>query len=137
MTPRKKILLIISLFNGLTATAGGIGLIAGFISIPKNLLNHTIFDSFMIPGLILAIVVGGSSLLASSALLTHKYYSRDLAGFAGLVMILWILSEVVLIREFMWLHGLYFITGYTASALARPSTKEFNIFKGHMRRKQV
>lgn len=125
--PRKmKALLAVTAFNALTAIAGGISLMTGVIEPPSKLLEHTAFDSYFIPGLVLAVVVGGAALFATVWLLLHKAYAREIAGAAGVIMMGWITAEVLMIRQISWLQVLYFLTGYAATALAYPSRNELS-----------
>lgn len=118
MTIRDKSLRAIILFNALTAIVGGIALMAGVLNPPMRLLEHTAFDSYVGPGAMLAIIVGGSSLYAFLILLLGKPYARQVAALAGIIMIGWILGEVLAIREFSWLQVFYLGTGSAVTALA-------------------
>jgi hypothetical protein len=66
----RRALLGAEVFVGLNAVAGGVGLIVNGLGIPKDQLAGTPFDSFLIPGLLLSIVVGGSMLGAAWAVWT-------------------------------------------------------------------
>ena len=70
----RVVLFIVDLFVALTAIGGGIALFTGLESderIPPEWLDGTPFKSYVIPGLILAVVVGGSAAIATFA----TYYS--------------------------------------------------------------
>jgi hypothetical protein len=106
-----KTLVGVSVFNAMSAMGGGIGLVTGTLPIPKALLKHTPFESYVIPGLFLGIVIGGSALLGAVALLTHAGRSRLISTAAGVIMVGWITGETILIQGFSWLQGLYLLTG--------------------------
>lgn len=57
-----KVLIGILLFHALSAVGGGIGLVTGTLPVPTVLLQNTPFDSYVIPGLFLGAVIGGSAL---------------------------------------------------------------------------
>ena len=59
------------LFNALSALGGGVGLVTGTLPVPTVLLRNTPFDSYVIPGLFLGIVIGGSALAGAIALLAR------------------------------------------------------------------
>ena len=105
-------LLIVGWFNLLSALAGGIGLIfANGLGMPLSFLENSPFDSFVIPGLILLLIVGGTQALA--VLLQHRrqpWYPAA-AGVAGFGMIIWIYVEVALLPGYSFLMTLYFTTG--------------------------
>jgi membrane protease YdiL (CAAX protease family) len=116
---KDKILKGVLLFNALSAIGGGIGLITGTLPVPTMLLRHTPFDSFVIPGLFLGIIIGGSSLAAAIALRAQATRSRAISSAAGVIMVGWIAAETILVRGFSWLQGLYLLTGIAVVVLSR------------------
>ena len=105
-------LLIVGWFNLVSALGGGIGLIvANGMGMPLSLLDDSPFDSFVIPGLILLLIVGGTQALA--VLLQHRRHPwyPAAAGVAGFGMIIWIYVEVALLPGYAFLMTLYFATG--------------------------
>jgi hypothetical protein len=101
----------ISLFNALSAIGGGIGLVTGALPVPTSLLSHTPFDSYVVPGLFLLVIMGGSSLAGAVALMTHVRQARPIAAATGLMMVGWIFGETIIVQGFSWLQGLYLLTG--------------------------
>lgn len=61
-------LLALTSFSALTAIGGGVGVLVTGLGIPKSQLEGTPFDSFLVPGLLLAIAVGGSLATAAVSL---------------------------------------------------------------------
>ena len=106
-----KTLVGVSIFNALSAFGGGAGLVTGMLPIPRSLLRHTPFDSYVIPGLFLGLVIGGTALAGAAALLTHARRSRSICISAGVIMVGWIVGETILIQGFSLLQGLYLLTG--------------------------
>lgn len=99
------------LIIGLSAVAGGIGLIANKIGIPVSDLNGSIFSSFFWPGMILAVVVGGTHLIAALLIgMNSKYHLTSLA-IAGFGMLIWMFTEVCIVGYHSWLQPLYFMFG--------------------------
>ena len=101
----------LNLFNALSAVGGGIALVAGGLGVPTDLLRHTPFESFVVPGIFLAVVIGGSATIGAAALLAHWRRALVTSGTAGAVMVGWILGETLLVEGFSWLQGLYLLTG--------------------------
>lgn len=86
-------------FVGLTAIAGGIGLSSGLDSFPSAWLVGTPFTTYLVPGLILSVVVGGSA-LAASVLLWRRHPDAWLASaLAGAVLTGWIAIEMALLQQ--------------------------------------
>jgi len=62
MNPRQYIALVsLHAFLAITALAGGTALLLGFQTPPLALLDASPFKSYLVPGLALAVVVGGSA----------------------------------------------------------------------------
>jgi hypothetical protein len=111
MPRTRKTLIGISIFNAVSAIGGGASLVTGSLPVPKALLRHTPFDSYVIPGLFLGVIIGGSALAGSIALLARTRRSRLISAAAGVIMVGWIAGETILIQGFSPLQGLYLLTG--------------------------
>lgn len=112
-------LLVVAWFNLLSALAGMVGLtIGGGIGIPLRWLEHSPFTSFVWPGIILGVVVGGAQALAIAAQYARLRLAPGLHAAAGLVMMIWILVEIAMMLVWSPLHGIYFGTGLVQVVLA-------------------
>ncbi len=116
-------LIILNLFLALTAIAGGIGLIAGFGAPQIDLLQNSIFSDFKIPGLILMIIVGGSSLIASVLLIKRDDFAFYMSLIAGVVIIIFETVEIFVIGSpegvARNLQLVYFLIGIIISLLSQ------------------
>jgi hypothetical protein len=111
-------LLVMTGFAAISAIGGGIGLILfNGMGIPLAYLRSTPFTSYVVPGLILVLVVGGSAFAALLALLLRNRWASLLAFAAGAVMTGWIIVEVLLIHQFSWLQLVYLVTGLSLMGL--------------------
>ena len=111
MAATRRALVGLHRFNALSAVGGGIALFAGGLGVPTTLLRHTPFDSFVVPGIFLATVIGGSAMIGATALLAHWRRAVFTSATAGAIMVGWILGETLLVEGFSWLQGLYLLTG--------------------------
>jgi len=118
MFRKDKTLKGVLLFNAISAIGGGIALITGTLPVPVMLLRHTPFDSFVIPGLFLGIIIGGSALAGAVALRAQPRRSRLISAAAGVIMVGWIAGETILVRGFSVLQGLYLLTGLIVVVLS-------------------
>ena len=109
-------LLVLDIFVTLTAIGGGIALATGLEGnrIPTEWLEGTPFKSYVVPGLVLAVVVGGSAAVATIA----TFDSRDAGGvvsiFAGAILSGFIVAEVFILNQpspWNWTEVFYFATG--------------------------
>jgi ABC-type transport system involved in cytochrome bd biosynthesis fused ATPase/permease subunit len=62
----------------------------------------------VVPGLILGIVVGGTQLAASVALLARRSWVILLSAIAVFGMLIWIFLEMAVLNAYSWLQTLYF-----------------------------
>jgi hypothetical protein len=108
-------LAIVDGFVAITAVGGGIALMTGLENnrFPTEMLGSTPFPSFVVPGLILAIVVGGSATTATFELLSRRKGGALASALAGAILIGWIVGEVLFLpaSAWSWLEALYFTLG--------------------------
>ncbi len=88
-------------FIALTAIGGGIALLTGAEAnrIPIEWLEGTPFKDYTIPALVLAIAVGGSSLVACLAILTGREVGTPASIVAGLIMMGYIVVEALILKQ--------------------------------------
>ena len=118
-------------FIALSAIGGGIALLLGTYKdgvlveaggggqFPLEWLQNTPFSDYTIPALILAIGVGGSSLIAAVLVFTGREEGVLASIVAGLIMAGFIAGEAVMLKQGVsWIEGLYFGLGLAISGLA-------------------
>jgi len=116
-----NVLGILQLFIGLGAVGGGLGLVlepsGTNLGIPLEILHHSPFSDFLIPGIVLLTVNGLGSI--SGSVLSFKLfkYAAEFALALGAFLVAWILIQVYWIHTFHWLHALYLSLGITELAL--------------------
>jgi hypothetical protein len=93
----RRVVLALTCFVAVTAIAGGIALATGMETrFSESWLAGTPFSTYVIPGLLLAAVVGGSSLVAS-LMQWRRHRSADAATVvAGVVLTGWIVGEILI-----------------------------------------
>lgn len=126
----RNFLIIVLIFNALSALAGGLGLIfLNGLGMPAEWVS-VLGSSYVIPGLILFFIVGGTNLLAAISIIKKWIYAMEAAMVAGFGMQIWIYTEIYLIKQASWLQTLYFGTGTLVLILA------FLLF-GRLKEKEV
>jgi hypothetical protein len=116
--PLRRALLITQAFVALTAFAGGVALIVGSMSSelssvlvpPADYLEGSPFTGYLVPGLLLALVLGGVHAVAFAALLTSHRFAVPIAAAAGFACLIWIFVQMIYI-PFSFLQALYFGAG--------------------------
>jgi hypothetical protein len=91
------LLIVLNFFLGLTAIGGGIQLLIGFYVPPVDLLAGSPFGSYIIPGLALGLIVGGSALFAAVLLIRRNRYAALASAFAGLIIMVFEFVEMMVI----------------------------------------
>ena len=125
---------VLAAFIALSAIGGGIVLLLGTYQhgvlveagtgarFPVEWLHNTPFSDYTVPALVLAIVVGGSSLIATVTVFTGREVGVLASMAAGLIMASYIAVEVVTLKQVppgpTWFEGLYFGLGLVVFGLA-------------------
>lgn len=117
-----KLLLPLELFQGITAIGGGAMLAlrpdGSLIRMPIEWLRHSPFESYLIPGLVLAIVVGGSALVAAAFIVLRRSNAWFMSAVAGSGVVIWIVVQLAMTRMFHPLQIVYLVTGAAILILA-------------------
>lgn len=114
----RTILLILTAFVAVTAFPGGLALTLGalvpsmatVLSPPPDYLIGTPFTSYLLPGLALALVVGGSHAVAFMLLLRRHPRADLLTSVAAFGVLIWIFIQMIYI-PFSVLQAVYFAAG--------------------------
>jgi hypothetical protein len=107
----RRLLIVLLYFGALSAIGGGVlGVVANGAGVPLEYLRGTPFTSYLIPGLILGVVIGGTQGFAAISLQRRHPYSYIAATVAGFGMIIWIFVELV-ITGYSWLQAAYLALG--------------------------
>lgn len=125
MTRQRQIqqsVVILALAGAVSALAGGIALLIGVIEFPLDWLDGTIFEDYTIPALVLAVIVGGSQVIAALSIRRSEGWGSEAALAAGLVMMGWIVGEIAIVGSeagiMRALQAVYFTLGLIEAALA-------------------
>lgn len=132
----RRTLLFLLFFGAVSSLAGGVlGVFMNGAGVPLAYLENTPFTSYLVPGLILAVVIGGTQMSAAVSTLKRSDHSNALSAVAGFGMLIWIFVELALMSEYSWLQAAYFAVGVAELALVfgllgilvTPSTEHFGV----------
>jgi hypothetical protein len=90
-------LTVLTSFLGLSTIAGGVALTAGLMGMPEELIQGSLFSSYTVPGLSLAVIVGGTAVIATVLLIRKSKFAYLFAAAAGVVMMFFEFVEVQVI----------------------------------------
>lgn len=109
------LLAVLCFLVGATAFAGGLTLVVrpdgSLLQLPLATLAHSPFESFLVPGLLLAGVVGLGNLIAGALILRHSRRGHLVAFGAGVALVVWILAQMILLRTIDGLQITYLAAG--------------------------
>jgi hypothetical protein len=111
-------LLILQAFVALTALAGGVALVMGSLNAdfstvlnpPAEYLEGSPFTSYVVPGILLGVVLGGVHALAFALLERNGPWALLVSAGAGFATLIWIFVQMAVI-PFSPLQPLYFAIG--------------------------
>ncbi|WP_273568059.1 hypothetical protein [Maribacter halichondriae] len=108
---------ILLIFLGVTSILGGLGLMGdptgAAIGIPAKLLESTIFDNYLLPGIILFLSNGISSLVIAFFVVKKASKYSVLIVLQGIVLLGWLAVELLINLGFFYapLHITYYLVG--------------------------
>ncbi len=111
-------LIIIGLVVGVLALGGGVYALAGARSVPREWLKGSPFKSYLVPGIVLFVVVGGSMLVAAGLLLGGQSAARLVSLEAGVVLLGWIAAQVTVMGYRSWMQPVLFAVGLAVVVLS-------------------
>ena len=130
--PAERVTLIgFELFMGVMAVVCGFILMVGqagaIMSMQVDVLEGSPFRSFTLPGIILALAVGGSQLAAAYGLWRHDQWGPAASVAAGLILMGWIAGEVVLLGWIApkFLQPFCFLYGAAIAGVALRHVREY------------
>jgi peptidoglycan/LPS O-acetylase OafA/YrhL len=136
MTSRlRRVTTVLAGFVGVTAVLGGVELVTGYpVQQPVEWLAGTPFDSYLVPGLLLAALVGGSAVLAFIAAIRSDPRWPRSAIVAGVVLCGWIMAEMVMLDQpttptaaevvYLVIGACLVLLGWRAAAAAQEQAEE-------------
>lgn len=115
MSALLRVLLVI--FAG-TAVIAGIYAVTGGANHPQAAGKESLFGSFVVPGILLALVVGATNLYAAVINIRRKPHRYDWAITGGVAIALWVMIQMMLTGSVNWLQMLYLTTGLLVVLIA-------------------
>ena len=91
-------------FIGTGAVAGGISLLTDWMSMSQQTLDESDFSTFTITGLSLAIVIGGTSLVAALSVWRRLSNALTISLFASLALTGWFVIQIAQFGIISWMQ---------------------------------
>jgi hypothetical protein len=107
--------IVLLLVTGLNALAAGYGFVADpsgkGLGMTTDYLRFSPFDSFLIPGIILFCFIGVFSTISAIMAIKRKRLYPVFTLVEGCMLNGWIIVQVILLRDFNWLHFSFLTVG--------------------------
>jgi hypothetical protein len=117
-------LFVLDLSAAVSAVIGGIAVAVNVDSFPRAWLAGSPFGDYVLPGAILAIVVGGTAAFAAAAVARVPRVGAATSIVAGAVLMGWILGELLVLNQNSAstsprspVEAIYFVVGLAMVAL--------------------
>lgn len=114
----RRLLGSLLMFGALNAAAGGVYGVTGAEAVPPEWLAGSPFTSYLVPGLVLLVVVGGTLLYAAIGVFRKAPDGRGRAVAAGVILLGWIVVQVAIIGYVSWLQPATVVAGLLVLLLA-------------------
>lgn len=115
-------LLVLVSFVALTAVPAGITMAynpdGAVLGLSTDMLEATPFKNYLIPGLALALIVGGCNLISVFFIMGSNSQTYKVSILGGIFLIGWIVAQMLLSQYYTWLQGLYLLTGVLITLLS-------------------
>jgi menaquinone-dependent protoporphyrinogen oxidase len=112
LRPTRWLLATLCLATGITAIAGGIGLVSSpdgaLLHLPASTLAHSPFSTFLVPGLLLLLVVGISNVIAGWLAMRDRLNANAWAFAGGAALLGWMVTEMAMLRTINVLQLVFF-----------------------------
>ena len=118
-------------FNGFSGVLGGVMLVKDptgeSLFMKLEWLTGTPFNDFLIPGIILLAFNGMGNLVGVIVTIAKKARRAEYAMVFGMIMMIWIITQVIMLGYLSVLQPLYFFTGLIQLILGALAWKKSRI----------
>jgi uncharacterized membrane protein len=116
------IAIVLEVFTAVGAILVGVMFLADptgqLVQVPRGWIEATVFGSYIVPGLYL-LLVNGLGMLALAGLSVRRHWSAPwLTGTLGVGLITWIVVEILVLPETMFLTWVFLATGLALGFVA-------------------
>jgi hypothetical protein len=87
------------------------------MGLPQGWIEATPFGSYVIPGLYLLLMNGFGMLVLAGLTVMRHWTAPWLTGVLGTGLVIWILVQVAVMPEVMWLQALFLVVGIVLDAI--------------------
>lgn len=122
-------LAVYAVLIGVSAYAGAMGLIVGFLTLPRDLEQRLPFASPVLGGVALAVIVAVPATVVAVLAWRGDPRTDGAAVIEGLLLIGWIVVELAFIRELSYFHIIYAVVGVGLIGWGRAALRHWRQWK--------
>ena len=116
------IAIVLEIFTAIGAIPVGLMFLSDptgqLVQVPQGWIEATVFGSYVIPGLYLLLVNGVGMLVLAALSVRRHWFAPWLTGTLGVGLITWILVEILVLPETMFLTWVFLATGLALGFVA-------------------
>lgn len=118
----RTLLFILISFVAITSLVSGLIIICypdgSVMQMSTDLLKTSPFKNFLVPGIVLTVLVGGTNLLAAFFNMKRNSSRYDWALAGGIMTCGWVIVQMILINTLFWLQFVYLGVGIVIMLIA-------------------
>jgi hypothetical protein len=114
----RRVLVGLEVLIAASAVYGGVGLIRDGLGMPDEWLVGTPFDTWVLPGVFLLLVIAVPMVCAAAAELSRSRWAFWISLVAAASLVGWIVVQIVVIQRFFFLQPALAAAGLAIAALA-------------------
>ncbi len=114
----RNVLIVLEIAIGFAALAGGVYALLGAPGVSRAWLAGSPFASFRLPGVVLVVIVGGTSLTAARLLIGDFSAARTLSVVAGIALLGWAGVQMMYLSKRHWSQPVAALFGLAITVLA-------------------
>ena len=111
----KHFLMFLIGFVAISVISFGLLLVAnrnGVLGLDVSILSNTSFSSFLMPGVLLTVIIGGLHLIAFMKVFRDQKNAFLWSLFAGLILCIWVVFQIYFTRSYFFLNWTYLIIAF-------------------------
>lgn len=111
----KRFLMLLIGFVAISVISFGLLLMVnskGVWGLDVSILSSTQFSSFLMPGLLLVVIIGGLHLIAFMKVFRDQKNAFLWSLFAGLILCIWVVFQIYFTRSYYFLNWTYLIIAF-------------------------
>lgn len=121
MKKLKSLLLVLHVFVGVGALAGGLAAITNPdnpMGVTVEALENSPFNNFLIPGIILFTIIGVGNIVSAITLRLDFKLQGYVSSIFSWALVIWIVVQCIMLNDIVSLHVIFFVIGLVQAVIS-------------------